>query len=141
MIQPGPAPMTRARSTNARSRSDSVWLRMIRAVAAQDVIPMTTTITTSVMRIPNSSAWVPMMSSRTGARIKARTNVGRTRKKSVMRMRKVSMRPPRNPLTIPINAPMKTVITVASSPTIMDTRVPWAVRLSMSRPCRSVPNR
>ena len=45
MIRPGPAPMTRARSTNARSRSDSVWLRMIRAVDAHDVMPMTTTIT------------------------------------------------------------------------------------------------
>ena len=49
-----PAPMTRARSTNARSLSDSVWERMIRAVDAQLVIPMTMTITKSVVRIPKN---------------------------------------------------------------------------------------
>ena len=90
-------PMTRARSTNARSRRDSVWLRMIRAVEAQLVIPITTTITTSVIRMPRNSAWAPMTSSRTGARISASTNVGSTRKKSDTRIRIVSVTPPTNP--------------------------------------------
>ncbi len=41
MIRPEPDPMTRARSTNIRSLSDSTWLRMTRAVVAQLVRPMT----------------------------------------------------------------------------------------------------
>ena len=49
--------MTRARSTNIRSLSDSTWLRITRAVVAQLVRPMTITMTSSVERIPNSSAW------------------------------------------------------------------------------------
>ena len=44
MMWPPPAPMTRARSTNARSLSDSVCARMIRAVDDQLVMPMTMTI-------------------------------------------------------------------------------------------------
>ncbi len=48
MMWPGPLPMTLARSTNIRSLTDSVWARMIRAVLAQLVMPMTTTITISV---------------------------------------------------------------------------------------------
>ena len=47
--------MTRARSTNIRSLSDSTWLRMTRAVVAQLVRPITTTMTISVDRIPNNS--------------------------------------------------------------------------------------
>ncbi len=35
MIRPDPEPMTRARSTNIRSLSESTWLRMTRAVVAQ----------------------------------------------------------------------------------------------------------
>ena len=35
MIRPEPQPMTRARSTNIRSLSDSTWQRMTRAVVAQ----------------------------------------------------------------------------------------------------------
>ena len=46
-----------------------------------------------------------MMSSTIGARISARTNVGKTRKKSVMRMMTESVRPPTNPDTIPSSAP------------------------------------
>ena len=48
--------MTRARSTNIRSRIESVWDRMIRAVVAHDVMPMTMTMTTSVARSPMISA-------------------------------------------------------------------------------------
>ena len=48
--------MTRARSTNIRSLSDSTWLRMTRAVVAQLVRPITMTITSSVERMPNSCA-------------------------------------------------------------------------------------
>jgi hypothetical protein len=36
--------MTRARSTNIRSRIDSVWERMILAVVAHDVMPITMTM-------------------------------------------------------------------------------------------------
>ena len=53
MMWPCPAPMTRARSTNMRERIDSVCDRMIRAVVAQDVMPMTMTMTTSVARNPS----------------------------------------------------------------------------------------
>jgi hypothetical protein len=131
--------MTRARSTNARSFTDSVWDRMMRAVDAQLVMPMTTTMMYKVIRIPKNSEVVPKISRRIGARMRARTKVGRTRKKSVMRMSVVSTQPPMNPLTIPTNTPMATVTTVASSPMIIDTRAPWNVRLRMSRPSSSVP--
>jgi len=73
-------PMTRARSTNIRSFTESACERMIRAVEAQLVTPMTTTITKRVARIPKNSASVPTMSRMIGARTIARTNVGRTRK-------------------------------------------------------------
>ena len=59
MMWPVPLPMTRARSTNIRSLSDSVCDRMIRAVDAQLVMPMTMTITISVARIPKNSASAP----------------------------------------------------------------------------------
>ena len=61
-------PMTRARSTNMRSLTESVWERMIRAVEAQLVTPMTTMITNRVARIPKNSASVPTMSRMIGAR-------------------------------------------------------------------------
>ena len=51
-----PLPMTRARSTNIRSFTDSVCDRMIRAVDAQLVTPMTMTMTTSVARMPDELA-------------------------------------------------------------------------------------
>ena len=86
--------MTRARSTNMRILTESTWERMTRAVVAQLVSPMTTTITIIVARIPNSSASAPTMSRMTGARMIARTIVGRTRKKSEMRIRIVSVLPP-----------------------------------------------
>ncbi len=131
--------MTRARSTNMRERIDSVCERMIRAVVAQDVMPMTMTMTTSVARNPMISASTPMMSRMTGARMIASTNVGRTRKKSVSRIRPPSTRPPVKPATTPMSAPTKIVIAVASSPIDIETRAPWTVRLSMSRPSSSVP--
>ena len=87
--------MTRARATNIRSFTESACDRMIRAVDAQLVTPMTTTMTTSVDGIPKITASDPMSSRMIGARMSARTNVGSTRKKSVMRMRTVSVRPPR----------------------------------------------
>ena len=59
MMWPPPAPMTRARSTNARSLSDRTWLRTTRAVDAQLVRPMTTTMTMSVIRMPAISASEP----------------------------------------------------------------------------------
>ena len=49
------APMTRARSMNARSFTDSVCERMMRAVVAQLVMPMTMTMTMSVVRTPATS--------------------------------------------------------------------------------------
>ena len=55
MMWPLDAPMTRARSTKARSRSESVCDRMIRAVDDQLVMPMTTTITSRLSRIPANS--------------------------------------------------------------------------------------
>ncbi len=60
MMWPEPLPITRARSTNMRSLTESVCDRMIRAVDAQLVIPMTTTMTISVARIPNTSASTPI---------------------------------------------------------------------------------
>ena len=60
---------------------------MIRAVDAQLVIPMTMTMTISVSRIPKTSVVAePTTSRMIGVRMSARTNVGRTRKKSVMRI-------------------------------------------------------
>ena len=105
MMCPGPLPMTRARSTNIRSLTDSVWDRMIRAVLAQLVRPMTTTITIRVALIPKISASSPMMSRMIGARRRARTNVGRTRKKSVRRIRAVSSQPPTKPDDDPDHGP------------------------------------
>ena len=43
MMRPLLEPYARARSTNIRSRMDSVWERMTRAVAGQDVMAMTST--------------------------------------------------------------------------------------------------
>ena len=77
---------------------------MIRAVLAQLVSPMTTTITISVALIPKISASSPTMSRMIGARRIASTNVGRMRKKSVSRIRTVSSRPPMKPDTMPISA-------------------------------------
>ena len=73
---------------------------MIRAVEAQLVMPMTMTITTSVARRPPNSASTSTMSRMIGARTMARTKVGRTRKKSVRRIRLESVQPPTNPDTI-----------------------------------------
>ena len=98
MMWPGPAPMTRARSTNARSFSDSVCERMMRAVDAQLVMPDHDD--DDEQRRPDPEelrARVPTSSRRIGARISARTNVGRTRKKSAMRIRIESSRPPTKP--------------------------------------------
>ncbi len=136
----GPAPMTRARSTNGRSLRDSVCARRSRAHDAQLVMPTTMTITISVVRMPRTVLPVPMMSLMIGARISASTKVGRTRKKSVIRIRKASSRPPANPPTMPISPPMKTVIAVARKPMTIEMRVPWTVRFSMSRPISSVPS-
>src|SRR5439155_8733227 len=72
MMWPDPEPIIRVWLTNICSLSDRTWLRMIRAVVAQLVRPMTTTMTMSVARIPNSSASGPMTSSTTGARRIAR---------------------------------------------------------------------
>ena len=114
---------------------------MIRAVEAQLVTPMTMTMTSSVRRIPNSSASVPTSSRMIGARMSASTKVGNTRKKSVMRMSTVSSQPPTNPATIPMTDPSRTVTTVASRPITIEMRVPCTVRLRMSRPISSVPSR
>ena len=70
----------------------------------------------------------------------ASTNVGMTRKKSAIRMMTESVRPPTNPLMIPSPAPSTTVITVASSPITIDTRVACTVRFSIERPSSSVPS-
>ena len=70
----------------------------------------------------------------------ASTNVGMTRKKSAIRMMSESVRPPANPLRIPSPAPRTTVITVASSPITIDTRVACTVRFSIERPSSSVPS-
>ena len=45
----------------------------------------------------------------------------------------------RSPPTIPITAPRRTVMTVASRPMTIEMRAPWTVRFSMSRPSSSVP--
>ena len=134
------APMTRARSTNIRSFTDSVCDRMIRAVDAQLVMPMTMTMTTSVVRMPKISASSPMMSRMIGARMMASTNVGRTRKKSVTRMRRV-VGPAADEARRRCRSatPTKTVMSVASRPMTIETRAPWTVRLRMSRPSSSVP--
>ena len=114
--------MTRARSTNIRSFSDSTWLRMTRAVVAQLVSPMTTTMTSRVARIPRNSACGPMMSRMIGARIRARTNVGRTRKKSEIRIRTLSRTPPTKPARMPTTAPIRIVISVAIRPIAIEMR-------------------
>ena len=80
------------------------------------------------------------MSRMIDVRMIASTNVGITRKKSVIRISTPSVRPPMKPLTTPTMTPMTTVMTVASSPITIDTRAPWTVRLSMSRRSSSVPN-
>ncbi|MBP1706262.1 MAG: hypothetical protein H6Q36_2001 [Chloroflexi bacterium] len=76
-----------------------------------------------------------------GVMTRARTNVGRTRKKSVRRIRAVSTQPPTKPEKTPMTTPIRTVMRVASSPIIIDTLAPWMVRLRMSRPISSVPSR
>ena len=139
MMWPPPAPITRARSTNERSLTDRTWLRMTRAVDAQLVMPMTMTMTISVTRIPAISASRPTISRMIGARTRARTKVGRTRKRSVMRIRTWSVRPPTNPDTIPTRAPSTTVMIVASRPMTIEIRVPQTVRLRTLRPSASVP--
>ena len=133
--------MTRARSTNGRSLSESVWARMILAVEAQLVIPTTMTITKRVVRTPKKTLPEPITSAMIGARMSASTKVGRTRKKSVIRIRTPSVRPPTNPPTTPMTPPRMIVITVASSPMTIEIRVPCTVRLSMSRPISSVPSK
>ena len=67
-------------------------------------------------------------------RIRARTKVGMTRKKSVIRIRSVSSQPPTKPEITPSTPPSRTVMSVASSPITIEIRAPWTVRFSMSRP-------
>ena len=113
---------------------------MILAVDDQLVSPITTTMTSSVIRTPKISPSVPNREAMTGARMIARTKVGITRKKSVIRIRKESVRPPMNPATIPMRTPRKTVTRVARSPITIEIRAPWTVRLAMLRPSSSVPS-
>ena len=70
----------------------------------------------------------------------ASTNVGMTRKKSAIRISTASVRPPTNPLTMPMRTPKTTVTTVARRPMTIEIRVAWTVRFSMLRPSSSVPS-
>ena len=106
MMWPPPAPMTRARSTNVRSFSDSVW----RPDDPRGRRPAGDADDDDDHDQGHPDARRPRLSSPTrsrmiGARMRARTNVGRTRKKSVMRIRSVSIRPPTNPDAMPMTAP------------------------------------
>ena len=140
MMWPPPAPMTRARSTNTRSLSDSTWLRMIRAVAAQLVRPMTTMMTIRVARIPRISASEPD---------DVQDDRGQDQREDERRQDEEEVRDPhqdacrschrRSPRRSRSTAPTTIVTIVASRPIVIEMRAPWTVRLSMSRPRSSVP--
>ena len=69
-------------------------------------------------------------SSRPGIAIQASTNRCTTR----------SNLPPKNPEAPPISTATTTLTAVAVRPTINDSRAPWMMRLSTSRPKWSVPS-
>jgi hypothetical protein len=113
---------------------------MIRAVVAQLVSRSRSRSPSRVARIPRNEACGPITSRMIGARIRARTIVGRTRKKSDRRIRTLSTAPPTNPATMPTSDPMTIVMSVAIRPMIIEIRAPWTVRFRRSRPSSSVPN-
>ena len=137
----GPAPMTRARSTNARSFTDSVCDRMIRAVVAQLVMPMTMTMTNRVVRRPGDLAVADDLED--DRREDQREHERRQDQEEVRDAHDHRVGPTRrrSRTRCPSSAPMTTVTSVARNPMSIEIRAPWTVRLRTSRPRLSVPRR
>ena len=58
---------------------------------------------------------------------------------STKRMINVSHAPPKKPANMPSVTPMTTAIATPAVAVARETRAPWMMRLSTSRPCASVP--
>ena len=59
---------------------------------------------------------------------------------STSRMMTVSIQPPKNPASMPSEAPMMPPTKMPTSEMVSETRAPYMMRLRMSRPIRSVPS-
>ena len=106
------APMDLVRSTYCCSLTDRVCARMMRAVLDHPVRPMTRMI-------------FQMLFPRIAASTMQNGSHGRTRKKSVIRISRLSTQPPIYPAAMPINVPNTMEMTVAVSPTNRELLAPF----------------
>ena len=115
------APRLRAASTNSRSRSDSVWPRMIRPMYGQLKNPMITMMRTMRSVSPcRPNAWSGM----TPTSASANSSIGKARKTSIVRLIRVSTQPPKYPATTPATVPITTASSVAKNAMSSEIRAP-----------------
>src|SRR5712664_3205946 len=127
MIQLLERPATTASATKSCSLTASVSPRICRAKRGQSSSAMTST---TLRKLGSETATIT-----TAMRI-----VGSESPMSVRRMRKASVRPPRYPETRPSSVPSVPATPMATSETTSEIRLPQMIRLSTSRPKRSVPS-
>src|SRR5437867_5434189 len=127
MIQALERPATTASATKSCSLIASVSPRTWRAKRGQSSSAMTST---TLRKLGSDTATIT-----TAMRI-----VGSERPMSVSRMSTASVRPPRYPETRPSSVPSVPATPMATSETTSEIRLPQMMRLSTSRPKRSVPS-
>src|SRR6266446_9973764 len=127
MIQALDRPATTARATKSCSLMPSVSPRTWRANRGHKSSAMT--------RITLRKLGSDTATSTTAIRI-----VGSESAMSVSRMRNASVRPPRYPEMSPTSVPSVPETPMAIRETSSEMRLPWMIRLSTSRPKRSVPS-
>src|SRR6266545_3199462 len=132
------APRLRAASMNSRSRSDSAWPRITRAMYPQLKNPMmkiSRTIRSESPESPKAESGI------TPASAIANTSSGNARNTSIARLTNVSTQPPKKPAITPRAEPITTDSIVAKNAISSEIRDPYTTRLKMSRaPGASTPN-
>ena len=121
MIRHGPAPSDLAASMYSFSFSESVWPRTILEMPAQEknvITPIT----------------IARLGPNTAASASASTMKGNASTVSMNRARIVSTQPPKYPATRPMLTPATVAIAVVKIPTNSETRAPYRIRTSRSRP-------
>ena len=132
-IVPSRMPIALAAVTYSISRWARICARTRRQVGTQESTPSTTMI--RYMRCVGSSL-VPM----TAERIIANGMNGRPPTISAIRMMMMSRWPPKYPARPPKSTPRMVAMTTEIAPTVIVTRPPLTMRVSMSRPRLSVPS-
>src|SRR5882724_718941 len=127
MIQALDRPATTASATKSCSLIASVSPRICRAKRGHSSSAMTST---TLRKLGSDTATIT-----TAMRI-----VGSESPMSVSRIRKASVSPPRYPETRPSSVPSVPATPMATSETTSEIRLPQMMRLSTSRPKRSVPS-